>query len=214
MEIQDKILKEISIKSKELIQNEIVSYINNLVDLKLGKEKEKFYDETNILGDIFPKLENGGFCGKCRLCNKDSEYYKLYSDSDKIYYNEKWKEECSISSYKISEQCKLYDDEYIILCSRRYNGDQNNTHYYTNYGRLCFIQSNSSEIWIYTSDRGGNNHVMYGNDGVCGGMGGCKIGKKRVNIKSRLVDNRRTRVMRSGRRIKMKKDGTRDRRYK
>ena len=46
------------------------------------------------------------------------------------------------------------------------------------------------------------------------GMGGCKIGKKRVNIKSRLVDNRRTRVMRSGRRIKMKKDGTRDRRYK
>ena len=42
MEIQIKILKEISIKSKELIQNEIVPYINNLVDLKLGKEKEKF----------------------------------------------------------------------------------------------------------------------------------------------------------------------------
>lgn len=45
------------------------------------------------------------------------------------------------------------------------------------------------------------------------GKGGCKIGKKRVNIKSRLVDNRNTRVLRS-RRIKMKKDGTRDRRYK
>lgn len=47
------------------------------------------------------------------------------------------------------------------------------------------------------------------------GKGGCKIGKKRVNIKTRLVDNRKApKVLRSGRRIRMKKDGTRDRRYK
>ena len=36
MDLQDKILKEISIESKELIHNELLPYINNLVDLKLG----------------------------------------------------------------------------------------------------------------------------------------------------------------------------------
>jgi len=165
MEIQNKILEEISLKSKELIQNEIVPYINNLVDLKLGEEKEKFYDETNILGDIFPKRTDG-FCGNCHLCNLNSEYYKQQNGGYSDRYK-KWKEECSsICSLKISESCKLYDDEYIILCSRRYEGNSNRTYYYTNYGRLCFIQP--KDFWIYTSDRGGSNHMMYGNDGQCG----------------------------------------------
>jgi len=187
MDLQDKILKEISIESKELIHNELLPYINNLVDLKLGKEKDKFYDETNILGDIFPKNSNG-FCGNCHLCNLNSEYYKHYNYNSETY--DKWKNECGIHSYKISEYCKLYDDEYIILCSRRYNGDSRQLYYYTNYGRLCFIQSNSNTIWIYTRDRGGHNIMMYGNDGQCGRPKGglSEYFDKRVLLSNEYID--------------------------
>ncbi len=188
MEIQDKILKEISIKSKELIQNEIVPYINNLVDLKLGKEKEKFYDETNILGDIFPKRING-FCGNCHLCNLNSEYYKQSGYDSETY--DKWKEECiKINSCKIGEHCKLYDDEYIILCSRRYEGNNKQTYYYTNYGRLCFDQYYGNYgIQIYTH-RWRDKITMYGSDG-CGGRNPGVISEyfdKKVLLSNEYID--------------------------
>ena len=187
MEIQDKILKEISIKSKELIQNEIVPYINNLVDLKLGKEKEKFYDETNILGDIFPKRTNG-FCGNCHLCNLNSEYYKQSGYDSETY--DKWKKECiKINSCKIGEHCKLYDDEYIILCSRIFRHNHG-SYYYTNYGRLCFDQyCGNYGIQIYTH-KWRDKITMYGSDG-CGGRNPGVISEyfdKKVLLSNEYID--------------------------
>ena len=166
MEAQNEILTKIKNETKQQLQLQILPLLSQLVDNKIKEESDKFFEKTNILGDIFPKRTNG-FCSNCHLCNLNSEYYKQSGYDSETY--DKWKKECiQINSCKISEHCKLYDDEYIILCSRRYEGNNKQTFYYTNYGRLCFIQYNGNKIWIYTRDRGGSHHMMYGSDGCCG----------------------------------------------
>ena len=123
----------------------------------------KFFEKTNILGDVFPKpSENHGhfsFCGVCDLCNGK---YHSYEGIDNI----KWKEDCinSISTVIDENSVKLYDDEYILLCSWRYIYDNNSNYYYSNYGRLCWTSQHNGHLYI-TSEKWLNRCVMYGNDG-------------------------------------------------
>ena len=43
---------------------------------------------------------------------------------------------------------KLYDDEYILLCSRRYNYDNNSNYYYSNCNELCWTSQHNGHLYI------------------------------------------------------------------
>lgn len=163
MEVQHKILSKIKKDTNDLLLSQIFPSISELIEVKMREETDKFFKKTNILGDMFPKPSeyhgHFSFCGACDLCN--GKYH-----SNEGIDNIKWKEDCinSISTVIDEHSVKLYDDEYILLCSRRYIYDNNSNYYYSNYGRLCWTSQHNGHLYI-TSEKWLNRCVMYGNNG-------------------------------------------------
>jgi hypothetical protein len=176
MEVQDTILKKIKKDTNDILKSQIFPSISELIELKMKEETDKFFEKTNILGDSFNKpIETYGFfsfCGNCDLCKGVHHMSEGHNPPSKAC--DEWKKECinSVNTCKeidsSTESRKLYEDEYILLCSRRVirdGGHGYSCYYYTNYGRVCAYRGGHVEqkIRIETRDRGGTNPSMYSN---------------------------------------------------
>lgn len=116
MEVQQNILSKIRNETKQHLQSEIFPLISQLVENKMKEESSKFFEKTNILGDIFPKPIGSGIfkaCGKCCRCLRENEELKL-TDINSL-------NKCP--GLGIQSKSNLRSDEYIFLCS--------------GYGNLC-----------------------------------------------------------------------------
>ena len=161
MEVQKNILSKIKDETEQHLKGELFPLISQLVENKMKEETDKFFDETNILGDVFPKLVGSGLfrtCGKCCICEQNNQGdWCGWSDA-------------ANSTDFITD--KLKDDEYILLCSgygnnterypveRCYDGKKNlwkplnevRGEYITNYGSI---------INLYKYHRNGPNISIY-----------------------------------------------------
>jgi len=110
MEVQKNILSKIKDETEQHLKGELLPLISDLVETKMKEESDKFFDKTNILGDIFPKLISLGLfrtCGKCCRCTRKNT--ELIFDDDYI-------KKCNENGVS-SENYNLRNDEYILLCS-------------------------------------------------------------------------------------------------
>ena len=104
MNIQLNILTKIQNDTNELIKSHVFPSIQQLVEHKIKEEKEKFFDNTNILGDIFPKPIGTGLfrsCGHCSRCKHriiDSDFISAHNNI----------------GFTVEG---LESDEYILLCT-------------------------------------------------------------------------------------------------
>ena len=111
MEVQNNILSKIKDETEQHLKDELFPLISQLVENKMKEESDKFFDETNILGDVFPKLIGSGLfrtCGKCCRCTRTNE---------EIVFNEDYLKECAYKIGVSSENYNLRNDEYILVCS-------------------------------------------------------------------------------------------------
>lgn len=111
MEVQKNILSKIKDETDQHLKGELFPLISQLVETKMKEERDKFFDETNILGDVFPKLVGSGLfrtCGKCCRCTRTNE---------EIVFNEDYLKECAYKIGVSSENYNLRNDEYILVCS-------------------------------------------------------------------------------------------------
>lgn len=111
MEVQKNILSKIKDETEQHLKDELFPLISQLVENKMKEESDKFFDETNILGDVFPKLIGSGLfrtCGKCCRCTRTNE---------EIVFNEDYLKECAYKIGVSSENYNLRNDEYILVCS-------------------------------------------------------------------------------------------------
>src|SRR6056300_64440 len=110
MEVQKNILFKIRDETEKHLKGELLPLISDLVITKMKEESDKFFDKTNILGDIFPKPIGSGLfrtCGKCCRCTRTNE---------EIVFNEDYLKKCN--EIKVSsENYNLRNDEYILVCS-------------------------------------------------------------------------------------------------
>ena len=106
MEAQNAILTKIKNETEQQLQSQILPLLSQLVNNKIKEESDKFFEKTNILGDIFPKPKGSGLfrtCGKCCVCKENS---KGLTDSFSKAAN----------SVGLTTD-KFKPDEYILLCS-------------------------------------------------------------------------------------------------
>src|SRR6056300_1175401 len=107
MEVQKNILFKIRDETEKHLKGELLPLISDLVITKMKEESDKFFDKTNILGDIFPKPIGSGLfrtCGKCCVCKKNSQGLPGSGFS----------KAANGAGFSTDE---LKKDEYIILCS-------------------------------------------------------------------------------------------------
>lgn len=162
MEAQNAILTKIKNETEQQLQSQILPLLSQLVNNKIKEESDKFFEKTNILGDIFPKPKGSGLfrtCGKCCVCKENS---KGLTDSFSKAAN----------SVRFSTD-QFKPDEYILLCSgygkhiQRYpvemrsdtwtKSNECRADYITNYGsivNLYFYHRNGPNITIHKK---GNN---------------------------------------------------------
>ena len=110
MEAQNAILTKIKNETEQQLQSQILPLLSQLVNKKIEEESEKFFEKTNILGDIFPKPIGSGIfkaCGKCCRCT---------STNTELVFNEDYLNKCHEIRIS-SENFHLRNDEYILVCS-------------------------------------------------------------------------------------------------
>ena len=174
MEVQKNILSKIRDETEQHLKGELFPLISDLVMTKMKEESDKFFNKTNILGDIFPKPIGSGLfrtCGKCCRCTRTNE---------EIVFNEDYLKKCNEISVS-SENYNLRNDEYILVCSAygylhecyplniSYNSDMTRGtkkmlvlkdnfrgEYLTNYGRLIYLYKNNRST-RYNIYHGGQN---------------------------------------------------------
>lgn len=106
MEAQNAILTKIKNETEQQLQSQILPLLSQFVNNKIKEESDKFFEKTNILGDIFPKPKGSRLfrtCGKCCVCKENSKglYANFSNAANSVGFS--------------TDQFK--PDEYILLCS-------------------------------------------------------------------------------------------------
>ena len=148
MEFKKEIITNVSSEIKSLFSQNINSLVNIVVNERLEKEKEKFFEKLNVCQEIFPtpmEQELFRFCGCCNECTL--KYSECIANAT---IN---KQRIDSSKNLIIKDIELLNDEYLLLCTMEpANGPCLNRCAWviSNYGRVYSFHVNSNSGTLET----------------------------------------------------------------